>query len=86
VPNERTTDGRGGRSDERRARLTAFVSRATERFGLRTRELLIFAAATLAAWAHTVDEIRIGEVIAVRSLLRTPSPSVFGRWACACAR
>lgn len=29
------------------------------------RELLIFAAATLAAWAHTVDEIRIGEVIAV---------------------
>jgi hypothetical protein len=29
------------------------------------RELVLFAAATLAAWAHTVDEIRIGEFIAV---------------------
>ena len=29
------------------------------------RELVLFAAATLAAWAHTVDEMRIGELIAV---------------------
>ena len=29
------------------------------------RELLLFAAATAAAWAHTLDEIRIGEFIAV---------------------
>jgi hypothetical protein len=27
--------------------------------------LLLFGAATLAAWAHTIDEIRIGELIAV---------------------
>ena len=29
------------------------------------RELLLFAAATATAWAHTLDEIRIGEFIAV---------------------
>ena len=29
------------------------------------RELALFAAATVAAWAHTIDEIRIGEFIAV---------------------
>jgi hypothetical protein len=29
------------------------------------RDLVVFAAATLAAWAHTLDEIRIGELIAV---------------------
>ena len=29
------------------------------------REMLLFAAATAAAWAHTIDEIRIGEFIAV---------------------
>jgi hypothetical protein len=29
------------------------------------RELVVVAAATLAAWAHTIDEIRIGELIAV---------------------
>ena len=29
------------------------------------RELVLFAAATAAAWAHTIDEIRIGEFIAV---------------------
>ena len=29
------------------------------------RELLLFAAATAAAWAHTIDEMRIGELIAV---------------------
>jgi hypothetical protein len=29
------------------------------------RDLVLFAAATLAAWAHTIDEIRIGELIAV---------------------
>jgi hypothetical protein len=29
------------------------------------RDLVLFAAATAAAWAHTVDEIRIGELIAV---------------------
>ena len=29
------------------------------------REFALFAVATLAAWAHTVDEIRIGEFIAV---------------------
>jgi hypothetical protein len=29
------------------------------------RELVLFAATTLAAWAHTVDEIRIGQLIAV---------------------
>lgn len=29
------------------------------------REFVLFAAATLAAWAHTADEIRIGEFIAV---------------------
>lgn len=30
-----------------------------------TRDLLVFAAATVAAWVHTIDEIRIGEFIAV---------------------
>jgi hypothetical protein len=30
-----------------------------------SRDVVTFAAATLAAWAHTIDEIRIGEVIAV---------------------
>ena len=29
------------------------------------REMLLFAAATAAAWAHTIDEIRIGEFVAV---------------------
>jgi hypothetical protein len=29
------------------------------------RELVLFAAATAATWAHTIDEIRIGELIAV---------------------
>ena len=29
------------------------------------REALLFAVATAAAWAHTIDEIRIGEFIAV---------------------
>jgi hypothetical protein len=29
------------------------------------QELTLFAAATLAAWVHTVDELRIGELIAV---------------------
>lgn len=29
------------------------------------RDLVVFAAATLAVWAHTVDEIRIGEFVAV---------------------
>ena len=29
------------------------------------RELVLFAAATAAAWAHTIDEIRIGEFVAV---------------------
>jgi hypothetical protein len=29
------------------------------------RELAVFAVATLAAWAHTIDEMRIGEFIAV---------------------
>ena len=29
------------------------------------RDLAVFAVATLAAWAHTADEIRIGEYIAV---------------------
>ena len=33
--------------------------------GVEQRELLLFGAATLAAWAHTIDEIRIGELIAV---------------------
>ena len=28
-------------------------------------ELAIFAVATVAAWAHTLDEVRIGELIAV---------------------
>ncbi len=29
------------------------------------RQLVLFAAAPAAAWAHTIDEIRIGELIAV---------------------
>ena len=42
---------------ERRAAAAAL---AAER-----HELLVFAVATLAAWAHTIDELRIGEPIAV---------------------
>lgn len=29
------------------------------------RDLAVFAVATLAAWAHTIDEMRIGEFVAV---------------------
>ena len=41
---------------------------AQRRFGLaRTveRDQAVFAVATLAAWTHTVDEVRIGELVAL---------------------
>ena len=41
---------------------------AQRRFGLGwvvTRDQAVFAVATLAAWAHTIDEVRIGELIAL---------------------
>lgn len=42
---------------------------ALRRFGiewtLELQEQAVFALATLAAWAHTIDEIRIGELVAV---------------------
>ncbi|MBD0348281.1 MAG: hypothetical protein ICV59_03935 [Thermoleophilia bacterium] len=34
-------------------------------WSLERHELVLFAAATAVAWAHTIDEIRIGELIAV---------------------
>jgi hypothetical protein len=43
----------------------AAVTRARASVAVEQRELVVFAAATLAAWAHTIDEIRIGELIAV---------------------
>jgi hypothetical protein len=41
------------------------LTRARASLSVEQRELIVFAAATLAAWAHTIDEIRIGELIAV---------------------
>jgi crotonobetainyl-CoA:carnitine CoA-transferase CaiB-like acyl-CoA transferase len=41
------------------------VSRAEALESADKRDLVLFAAGTLAAWAHTIDEIRIGELIAV---------------------
>ena len=38
---------------------------APERWTAQKREMVLFAAATAAAWAHTIDEIRIGELIAL---------------------
>ncbi len=38
---------------------------ADERLTTEKRDVVLFAAATVAAWAHTIDEIRIGEFIAV---------------------
>ena len=38
---------------------------APRTWGAERRDLLLFAAATAATWAHTIDEIRIGEFIAV---------------------
>ena len=34
-------------------------------WSIEKRELVLFAVATLAVWAHTIDEMRIGEFIAV---------------------
>jgi hypothetical protein len=41
------------------------LARSRVFMGVEQRELLLFGVATLAAWAHTIDEIRIGELIAV---------------------
>ena len=41
------------------------LARARVLVSVEQRELVVFAAATLVAWAHTIDEIRIGELIAV---------------------
>ena len=41
------------------------LARARVLVSVEQRELVVFAVATLAAWAHTIDEIRIGELIAV---------------------
>ena len=43
----------------------ALAVRAGESLTIEKRDLVLFAAATAAAWAHTIDEIRIGEFIAV---------------------
>ena len=47
------------------ARPGALAVRAGENVTSEKRDLVLFAAATVAAWAHTIDEIRIGELIAV---------------------
>lgn len=44
------------------ARVTAAAAAATR---AETRDLVLFAAATAAAWAHTIDELRIGELVAL---------------------
>jgi len=44
------------------------ASAAQRRFGLGwavTRDHTVWAVATLAAWAHTIDELRIGELVAL---------------------
>ena len=43
---------------------SAVLARGQRLPGART-ELAVFAVATLAAWGHTIDEMRIGEFIAV---------------------
>ena len=42
------------------------------------RELLLFAVATVAVWAHTVDEMRIGEFVAVP--FATANVALLGAW------
>jgi hypothetical protein len=42
------------------------------------RDLVLFAVASLAAWAHTVDEVRIGEYIAVP--FGAANIAVLGAW------
>ena len=41
------------------------ISRGAAMWRTATHELVLFAVATLIVWAHTIDEIRIGEFIAV---------------------
>lgn len=41
------------------------VSHGSATWSVEKHEVALFAVATLAAWAHTIDEIRIGELIAV---------------------
>ena len=49
-----------------RATVTADVlERPDERPRVVTSEFLLFAAATAATWLHTIDEVRIGELIAL---------------------
>jgi hypothetical protein len=43
----------------------ATASRTTALARVETRDFVVFAAATAAAWAHTIDEVRIGELVAV---------------------
>jgi hypothetical protein len=47
---------------------TVATGAAQRRFGMGwavTRDHAIWAVATLAAWAHTIDELRIGELVAL---------------------
>ena len=50
---------------ERVEEITSVGVAAPGTWTVEKREMLLFAAATAAAWAHTIDEIRIGEFIAV---------------------
>ncbi len=43
----------------------ALAVKRGESWRVEKRDLVLFAAATVAAWAHTIDEMRIGEFIAV---------------------
>jgi hypothetical protein len=47
---------------------TVATGAARQRFGMGwavTRDQAVWAVATLAAWAHTIDELRIGELVAL---------------------
>jgi hypothetical protein len=55
-----TETAQGAATAQRLASLRGDARSIAER-----RELALFAVATLAAWAHTIDEVRIGELIAV---------------------
>ncbi len=51
--------------DERARPTAAAVAAPGVAWTVERRDLLLVTVATLAAWAHTVDEIRIGEFVAL---------------------